>query len=108
MHVGYWPPGAPRDETLEAFMLAYETLGYVACHDAAVEPGFEKIAIYCRTDQGALAPQHAAIQTRDGCWSSKLGTSIDIDHWSLDVLNGPTYGRAVCFMKRTRASEAIS
>src|SRR5262249_23168223 len=43
---GYWPPGAPRLETLEAFRDAFATLGYVVCNDDRLEPGYEKVALF--------------------------------------------------------------
>src|ERR1043166_7549451 len=45
----YWPPSAAREVTLEAFVSAYETIGYSDCgEDGQFEAGFEKVAIYAR------------------------------------------------------------
>jgi hypothetical protein len=44
----YWPPNIPREITIDAFVQAYGTLGYVECTDATPEAGFEKIAIYAK------------------------------------------------------------
>ena len=44
--VGYWPPGVPRQVTIQAFIRAYGALGYRPCIDGALEPGVEKIALY--------------------------------------------------------------
>lgn len=33
----YWPPGAPREPTLEAFSEAFSTLGYEPCDIDAVD-----------------------------------------------------------------------
>jgi hypothetical protein len=43
LNIGYWPPGVPREETLEAFIRAFETLGYTTCDVAEYryEQGFE-------------------------------------------------------------------
>jgi hypothetical protein len=102
---GFWPDNAPREVSLEAFIQAYSTIGYVACDDGSLEGGFEKIAIYANAE----GPTHAARQLTDGKWTSKLGcnenVSIDISHDSLDVLGGNGYGRVVQFLKRQRTAD---
>src|SRR5215831_14076132 len=42
----YWPPQAPRTETIQAFIAAYSLLGYEPCSNAEQELGYEKLAIY--------------------------------------------------------------
>ena len=42
----YWPEGIERQETVEAFIKAYGTLGYEQCEDGEFKQGFEKIAIF--------------------------------------------------------------
>src|SRR5262245_31352813 len=42
----YWPDGAPDEETVAAFVKAYETIGYHVCDDDSYDPGYDKIAIY--------------------------------------------------------------
>ncbi|MEM9541054.1 MAG: hypothetical protein AAGA60_16325 [Cyanobacteria bacterium P01_E01_bin.42] len=42
----YWVEGVPREETLSAYIQAYQTLGYVPCESEFLEPGYEKIALY--------------------------------------------------------------
>lgn len=95
----YWPPGIQRSETLDAFMAAYGTLGYVQCPEGTVESGFEKICIYISPDN---SPTHAALQLDDGRWTSKLGPSDDIVHASPEGVTGRCYGRIAAFMKRPR------
>lgn len=99
-NLGYWPPNVPRQETVDAFMLAYSTLGFAPCIDGAVEVGFEKIAIFATYAMGVLAPTHAARQLPDGKWTSKMGNCEDIIHTKVDCLAGPRYGAAVRYMKR--------
>jgi hypothetical protein len=91
----YWPEAAPREETTESFVRAFETLGYARCLDGGVEAGHEKVALYVRDGK----PTHAARQLPDGTWTSKLGRQIDIRH-TLNALNGPAYGQIVVFLKR--------
>jgi hypothetical protein len=91
----YWPPDAPRAETMEAFIGAFATLGYETCANATAETGFEKIAVF----ELAGKPTHVARQLPGGLWSSKLGKSSDVEH-TLDALDGPLYGRAMVFLAR--------
>lgn len=100
--IGYWPPAVPRAETLDAFIAAYEALGYEQCGDGSFEAGYLKVAIYATTESGQLVPTHAALQTDDGCWTSKLGNAEDIEHALLSALDGPQYGRAVRFLRRQK------
>jgi len=93
---GYWPEGIARDHTLIAFIEAYGTLGFEIGADGALEPGFEKIAIYTDRD----GPQHAARQLPDGTWTSKLGPWEDIAHVSADALEGALYGTVVRYLRR--------
>jgi len=102
MNIGYWPAGAPREVTLEAFISAYGTLGYEACNDGKLEPEFQKIVIYARSGR----PTHAARQLSNGTWTSKLGPWVDIEHDDPDeVLRFPKcsiYGEPVQFLKRPK------
>jgi len=95
MDVHYWPEGVPREETLEAFTLAFASLGFVPSECGDLEPGFEKVALYARDGK----PTHAARQQADGAWTSKLGEWLDITH-TLRGLEGPFYGRVAVFLKR--------
>jgi hypothetical protein len=84
----YWPPTAPREETLAAFEIAFGLLGYSARTDDSVKQGTQKVAIFIN-NQGT--PTHAARQLADGWWTSKLGPQIDIEH-ELSAIQGPIYG----------------
>jgi len=95
MMQGYWPSGAPREETLEAVVAAYALLGFVQCEGADREPGFEKIAIYACGSE----PTHAARQLPDGRWASKCGEFEDITHENLAAVEGQEYG-SVCLILR--------
>ena len=98
-YVAYWPATALQENTLDAWKSAFALQGFVECQSAVVEHGFEKIAIYA--DDGS-EPQHVARQLANGKWTSKLGSACDIEHNTLDALEGEHYGRATCFMKRPR------
>jgi len=97
--VAYWPDNVPRVETIETFVDAFRTLGYLPCEDGEFEPGHEKIALYAHRG----VPTHAARQLPDGRWSSKLGRSVDIAH-TPDALDGPLYGVAALYLRRQAAT----
>jgi hypothetical protein len=92
----YWPDKVPREETIEAFIQAFQDLGYEPCEDGSLEPNFNKIVFYAHASG---RPTHAARQLRTGKWTSKIGCDIDIEH-SLEALVGAEYGRTTKFMKR--------
>jgi len=75
-------------------------LGYEVCFGAEVESGAQKIAIYVCDGE----PTHAARQNPDGSWSSKLGMLHDIEHSTLEALEGDEYGRVALILRRTAES----
>jgi len=96
----YWPAELPVRETLETFVELFRNLGFAECDSAAEESGYVKIAIYVNA---AGVPTHAARQTRDGWWGSKLGPSFDIEHSTLEAVGGYErhgYGRVAVVMRR--------
>jgi hypothetical protein len=94
----YWPEGAAAEETLEAFIQAFSTLGYECCDTDAYEAGYERIALYVDSHGH---PTHGARQLEDGRWSSKLGKLEDITH-TLEGLQGALYGAVAQVMRRTK------
>src|SRR5947209_2861959 len=76
----FWPAGVAREETIDCFLSAFLTQGYVPCDTLEAEPGFEKTALYVDNDG---KPLHAARQLPPGDWSSKLGDWEDIEHKTL-------------------------
>lgn len=95
----YWPPTVPRELTVPAFVAAFGSIGYHVCADDALEPGYEKVAIYAKNG----VPQHAAKQLASGRWTSKLGGAEDIDHLSPAVLQGTEYGHVAVVLRRALA-----
>jgi len=93
----YWPPGAPRTYTLEAYIAAYKSIGYQPCDTAELEDGFEKIVLYRSEEE---YPPHAARQLPSGRWTSKLGPYEDIEHSTLDCLRGDLYGQPFLYLRR--------
>jgi hypothetical protein len=94
----YWPSFVPLEETLNAFVAAFATLGYVPCSGEHVENGFEKVALFVADG----APTHAARQRANGRWTSKLGFQEDIEH-DLHALSGDEYGTVALLLKRPAA-----
>lgn len=92
----YWPPGISAD-TLDGWKAVFALHNYSVCDSDAFDSQFEKIAIYVQANG---EPSHVAIQTGTGTWSSKLGKGCDIEHDTLDSLNGEEYGTVGAIMQR--------
>lgn len=95
----YWPEDVAREETIPAFIAAFETLGYEKCNDGTLEPGYEKVALFADFFKN---PTHMARQLDDGRWTSKLGDWEDIEHEKVEDVSGKPYGEVVCFMCRRK------
>ena len=91
----FWPAGVVLEETLDALVAAFATLGYAPCSGEEPEPGFERVALFAN----AAVPTHAARQLPSGRWTSKLGVREDIEH-DLHAVSGDVYGTVVLFLKR--------
>jgi hypothetical protein len=102
MRVGYWPPGVAREVTFPAFLEAYKTKGFTLCFDGTLEPNLEKVALYGKGPPGSEVPTHAARQLSDGKWTSKLGPLVDIAHAQPEDVEGPVYGKVICYLSRPR------
>ena len=93
----YWPPTAPREETVSACVAAFQSIGYRKCRNGELVAGFEKVVIYGKDDELL----HAARQDPEtGFWLSKLGKCHDILHHNVADVGGMTYGEPVCYMRR--------
>lgn len=91
----FWPVDIPREENVRAFILLFESLGYIKCDNGNHEPEYQKVAIYALNDK----PTHAARQLDNGMWTSKLGRQIDVQH-NLNNISGGVYGEVVQFLKK--------
>jgi len=98
----FWPPGVPLEETVDAFVAAFATLGYTPCSRDEAEAGFEKAALFAR----AGVPTHAARQLPSGRWTSKSGLREDIEH-DLHAVSGEKYGAVVRLLKRPVATVSV-
>lgn len=95
-HKTYWPPGLPREETVEAFVAFFQSIGFESCDNNNYEQRYDKIAIYA-DEKGRV--KHASRQLNDTFWTSKLGLNIDTEHEHRAVA-GNNYGDVVAYMKR--------
>jgi len=93
----FWPRNIPRQYSVEAYVMVYESMGYKPCDNGAFENEFEKVAVFSKNGK----PTHAARQLSDGKWTSKLGKNIDISH-SIESMEGGQYGDVHQFLKRNR------
>jgi len=82
---------------LPQFIKAFESQGFSACNDERFENGFEKVAIYVDSNGETT---HAARMLPNGHWTSKMGRGEDIEHTTIQVVEGTSYGTAKAFLKR--------
>jgi hypothetical protein len=92
----YWPPDVAGGDTLQALIQLYLDAGYEQCDSGQREDRFKKVAIYVNQE----GPQHVARQLESGRWTSKLGDLEDIEHDTLDILEGEDYGKATVFLRK--------
>ncbi len=91
----YWPSKVPIEETLDAFIRAFATLGYSPCREADLQEKFERVAIFANNGK----PTHASYQLPSGMWSSKMGNEVDCEH-KLHAICGPIYGEVAIILRR--------
>lgn len=105
----WWEPGIylPDPSIIDDYGLGvlvklFQLLGYSSCDNDALEPGFEKVALFGST----LFYTHAARQLPDGKWTSKLGKLEDIEHNQTEDIAGGVYGEVMEIMKRPNRQQA--
>ena len=94
----YWPSEVTGTDELAPIVQLYLDEGYKKCENDESEEGYKKVAIYVKEDE----PKHAALQLESGRWTSKLGGLQDIEHDTLEVLEGEEYGKAAIFLRKHR------
>lgn len=92
----YWPRRLQLGFDLETFTRLYEFDGYRTCAGGSKEERTEKVALYVR--EGTVT--HAARQRPDGIWLSKMGTREDIEHSTVEALEGDEYGYVERYLSR--------
>ena len=101
--VSYWPPGAPVQETVEAFAEMYALYEFETCPSLEAEDGYVKVAIFAEAKEGL--PAHAALQLPGGRWISKMWDQEDIAH-TLEGLEGPPHYFRVSRVLKCRMAKA--
>lgn len=96
-----WPITIPRNESVDAFIRFYATIGYQVCGNADLEVGYEKVAIYVDGQDTT----HVARQLDTGHWTSKLGDLVDIRHNELSNLADGIYGTVARVVRRLRGAK---
>lgn len=92
-----WPDGIRNDESLEAFVEFFTSIGYTLCDGPKFEDGWQKIAIFVKDGY----PTHTARQLPSQKWTSKMGfDGVDIEHDDLTCVEGNQYGAATVFMRK--------
>ena len=92
---GYYWPGS-RTPYVSSLLSVLESEGFQVCDSTTPEEGFEKIAIYGKNGRWT----HAARLQSDGLWTSKLGVFEDIEHGTLESIEGDLYGVVVQVLRR--------
>jgi len=92
----FWPSVVVGADELEAVIQLYLDRGYEKCESGELEVGYKKVAVYVKEDR----PLHVALQLESGQWTSKLGSMEDIEHDTLEVLEGEFYGKATIILKK--------
>jgi hypothetical protein len=98
----WWPPGVTVSPHINAYIEAFESIGFKKCNNGNLENGFVKIVLYVDHNNDCT---HAARQRRSGLWTSKLGRGNDIQHGNPYVIEGNFYGKVHTFMKAPRKGE---
>jgi NAD kinase len=89
-----------KSEKLDNFIDNYGYIGYKEITQSReYEPGFEKLAIFVGEDG---LPSHAARQKDNGAWTSKLGILEDVEHKTLECIEGVDYGMVEVILKRPK------
>ncbi len=100
--VSVWPENSLGQTSIQAFVEAFECLGFERCDNADAEDGVLKVALYCYPNTDECT--HASRQLKNGLWTSKLGESNDIQHSSPYTIQGRYYGNVACVLRRRSIS----
>jgi hypothetical protein len=95
---GYYWPIADHSNGVQNLINVFESIGFQRCENNQVEANYDKVAIFAK----AGIWKHAARQLADGRWASKLGPDEDIEHVTLESLEGDVYGVVFCTMRKAR------
>ena len=95
----YWPENGIMEPSIDNFIKAFRLKDYELCDNWEFEEEYQKIALYAKPDNWDTCT-HASRQLRNGCWTSKLGPSCDIQHGTPYSIENKDYGKVRCIMRR--------
>lgn len=98
--VTYWPDGATSGLDFNCLIEAFSVIGYEICSSWEHEEGYQKVALYEKNGKWSHASRELMMKPYVGKWTSKLGRSYDIRHGTPFTIEGQTYGRVYCIMRR--------
>jgi hypothetical protein len=88
------------DHSSEGYAIFLEKYyGFEKSDNGELEERMDKIALFEDNNRDWT---HACRQLSDGKWASKMGRWEDIEHVTLEVLEGKFYGKHKIFMKRQK------
>lgn len=97
----HWPPSVRPNTSLATVAGIFIADGYRETNDRDAESGYLKVAIYVELDD---IDTYSHVALSDGItWKSKLGKGQDIEHDSLDLLEGETsdeYGIVAMILRK--------
>jgi hypothetical protein len=97
----YWPPDCPDDEQdFQTFVALFEKMGFKKCVGAQFEFFYKRVALFSTPGWGF---SHVCDQLNSGAWTSKLAKDEDIQHNSLECLEGSLtneYGEVKQILKK--------
>lgn len=85
---------------VDSFIALYASYSYQLCASSELVPGFAKIAKIAIFVNPSGIPNHATRQQEDGTWSCKLGDWEDIEHVTIEALEGDFYGRVDAILRK--------
>ncbi len=97
----YWPlDRIPDDEepSVDHVLRLFVDRGFESCPTSKRSPDYDHVAIYSDGDRFT----HIARQLEDGWWTSKIGPDEDIEHETLEALEGDFFGQVSVVMRRSK------
>jgi len=92
----FWFNDIARDNLLTTIQKIFENLGFHQTNFAKYQIDYERIALFSIDNNEC---SHLARQIDEDKWTSKLGSSYDVNHSIKSIENG-IYGNAVIFLER--------
>lgn len=93
------------DLSIERYITYYKNHGFEVGKNPDLEIGIIKIAIYANENKEF---KHVARQLTDGQWTSKIGDWEDIEHKTLDVVTGKSYGKPHVIMQKKQTVQILT